>query len=236
MTSLILIVAVSILLGFFINYLLTKFPKLKMVFQIIFPIAIITLAYYLYTGINTPIQFKKQMDIRYEKVKQNLIDIRTAEVAYKQVNGKYADNFDDLINFIKHDSIPMVRAINSIPDSLLEAGMTEQEAIKKGIIIRDTIKISVLDTLFSKDFIADSLRYIPYSNHQEFDLGAKKITTGSNVKVQVFEARADYRKWLVGLNHQLIVNLVDEKEVNKKFPGLKVGSLEEANNNAGNWE
>ncbi len=236
MTILIIIVVASILLGFFINSLLSNVPKLKILFQIVFPIVIVVLAYYLYDGINTPIQFKKQMDYRYEKVKQNLIDIRTAEVAYKQVNGKYADNFDALIDFIKHDSIPMVRAINSIPDSLLEAGMTEQEAIKKGIIIRDTVKIAVVDTLFSKDFVADSLRYIPFSNHEEFDLGAKKITTGSNVKVQVFEARADYRKWLIGLNHQLIVNIVDEKEVNKKFPGLKVGSLEEANNNAGNWE
>ncbi len=236
MTSLIIIAAASILLGFFINYLLVKVPKLKIVFQILFPIAIVVLGYYLYDGINTPIQFKKRMDVRYEKVEQNLIDIRTAQVAYKQVYGKYAKDFDRLIYFVKYDSIPLVKAEGSIPDSLLEAGMTERQAIKAGIIVRDTMRVAVIDTKFSKDYPVDSLRYIPCSNGAEFDMDAKKITTGSNVKVEVFEAKAHYAVWLKGLNHQLIINLIDERKVNDKYEGLKVGSLVEANNNAGNWE
>jgi len=236
MTGLIIIAAASILLGIFINYLLVKVPKLKIVFQILFPIAIIVLGYYLYNGINTPIQFNKKMEVRYEKVKKNLIDIRTAQVAYKQVYGKYAKNFDQLSDFVKYDSIPIVKAVGSIPDSLLEAGMTERQAIKEGIIIRDTMRVAVIDAKFSKDYPVDSLRFIPFSDNVEFEMNAMKITTGSNVKVQVFEAKAPYAVWLKGLNHQLIVNLIDEKRVNEKYVGLKVGSLEEANNNAGNWE
>ena len=35
---------------------------------------------------------------------------------------------------------------------------------------------------------------------------------------------------------QLVVNLKDKAEKLEKYPGLRVGSLTEINNNAGNWE
>jgi len=56
--------------------------------------------------------------------------------------------------------------------------------------------------------------------------------TASQVEVQVFEATAKNFDILDGMDRQLIVNLNDLKD----FPGLKVGDIEEANNNAGNWE
>jgi hypothetical protein len=58
------------------------------------------------------------------------------------------------------------------------------------------------------------------------------VLTGSKVKVKVFEATALNIEILHGLDKQSIINLNDLA----KFPGLKVGSLEEAVNNAGNWE
>ena len=236
MTSLIIIAAASIVLGFLINYILSNVPKLKLAFQIILPIAIIFLAYFLYKGIETPIKFNHQMEKRYKIVKENLIDIRTAQISYKSVKGTYANNFDELINFVKHDSIQIIKAIGSIPDSLLDLGMMEEEAIRLGIIIREKSKVAVSDTLFPADYKIDSIRYIPFSNGQEFQMGAGEITTGSNVKVKVFEAKAHYSTWLIGLDHQLIINLIDDRIVNELYPGLKVGDLEETNNNSGNWE
>jgi hypothetical protein len=38
------------------------------------------------------------------------------------------------------------------------------------------------------------------------------------------------------MDHQLIVNLKAESERMNKYPGLKVGSIDAPNNNAGNWE
>ena len=37
------------------------------------------------------------------------------------------------------------------------------------------------------------------------------------------------------MDAQLTYNLIDKAEKQGKFPGLRVGSLEEINNNAGNW-
>ena len=38
------------------------------------------------------------------------------------------------------------------------------------------------------------------------------------------------------MDAQLTYNLIDKAQKQNKFPGLRVGSLEEINNNAGNWE
>ena len=78
----------------------------------------------------------------YKRQIQRLKDIRTAQDAYKSIHGVYTSSFDTLIHFVKYDSLKTVRAIGELSDDQLEQGMTEQEALRKGIIIRDTIRIS----------------------------------------------------------------------------------------------
>jgi hypothetical protein len=56
------------------------------------------------------------------------------------------------------------------------------------------------------------------------------------VDVPLFEAQMPYWSILKGMDHQQIVNLVAEREDTGRYPGLMVGSIENANNNAGNWE
>jgi len=185
---------------------------------------IVVLVYFIYTGIMKPINFKKEQTARYEKVIQRLKDIRTAEVAYRAVHGKYIGNFDTLINFVKTDSFPVEYAEGSLDDSL---------AVAMGLIVRKTYYVPVLDSIFGRDYPIDSLRYIPFTNNKTFDLKADSIITASKVTVQVFEASALNFDILNGLDRQMIINLNDTK---KDFPGLRVGNVEEANNNAGNWE
>lgn len=203
--------------------------------QIGLAVLIVVLTFALFRSIQKPIQFEKQKKVRYDAVIQKLKDIRTAQIAFKDVNERFTGDFDSLINFVKYDSFPMVKAIGRIPDELVDSlgvKKAELEALKRGLISRDTVKIGILDSLFSTDYAIDSLRYIPYGNGEEFKLGAGVVETGSKVKVQVFEASAENFVILNGLDRQLIINLNDGKD----FPGLKVGSLTEATNNAGNWE
>lgn len=236
MWTFILIAALSVILGISIHYLLVKAPKLKVLFLILLPVLIIALAYRLYYGIEVPIQFEKQKKVRTNEVVQKLKEIRDSQVAFKTVYGKYTASFDTLIGFLKNDSLPMIRAIGSIPDSLEEKGMTEAMALAQGLIIRDTIRVSVRDSLFNEDYPIDSIRYIPYSNGTEFEMEAGTVVTGSKVKVKVFEARAPYVEFLKGLDEQLIINLVEDRKTNDLYEGLKVGDINEPNNNAGNWE
>jgi len=209
---------------------------MKIAIRLILAVVIVVLAYFLWDSIAEPIGFEKQKDKRYKATIQKLMDIRTAQLAYLSVNGKYVGDFDTLIAFVKNDSIPMVKAIGSVPDTL-----TEAEALKLGIISRDTAYVSTLDSLFSKNYVIDSLPIIPYSNGKKFTLAATILKIGSKVSestldVPVFEAKALNRVILKGLNKQLRINLDDEALKMDKYPGLKVGSLTTNINNAGNWE
>lgn len=210
---------------------------MKTAFQILLTIAIIVLGYFLVNSINKPVKFQKDYETRRDKVIERLKEIRSAQVAYKSVNGIYTANFDTLSAFIAKDSLPMVRMEGALTDSMLEAGMTEATALKMGIITRDTSRISVKDSLFSrKPWITDSLRYVPFTDKKEFEMGIGIIRTASEVEVPVFEAKVHNNTYLNGLDEQEIININDRQRQLEKYPGLKVGSLTEANNNAGNWE
>jgi len=208
---------------------------MRIAIKILLGVAIIILGYLLIESIMDPIRFNKEKKKREDAAIQNLKDIRTAQIAYKTKYAAYTGSFDTLINFVKYDSFPVVMKIGRISDSLWEKGVTEKEAIKMGVIIRDTSYVSVLDSIFSKTYPIDSLRFIPYS-HNEFFLAATRIETASKVKVNIFEAHVLNSVLLHGLNKQLIINYSAEREKITGFKGLQVGSLEEATNNAGNWE
>jgi len=178
-----------------------------------------------------PIYFKKEQTHRYDVVVQKLKDIRTAQLAYKDVYGKFTGSLDTLTTFVKTDSLPLVFKKGEIPEEMI-GQITEFQAIEQGLIIRDTMRVAVLDSLFGVEYPVDSLRYIPFSDGKTFSMSQGKITTGSKLVVNVFEAKAPSKYILKGLNEQMIINLNDGMD----YPGLKVGSLTEANNAAGNWE
>ncbi|HYQ56666.1 MAG TPA: hypothetical protein VEP89_04895 [Draconibacterium sp.] len=210
---------------------------MRTVIQIVLFLVAVVLTYFIYKSIQRPIEFDKAKQERYDATVAKLKDIRKAQLAYKDVYTTFTGSWDTLINFVTHDSIRNVRAIGELTDSMIEAKITEKKAIEMGLIIRDTIKESVIDALFGGNYDANSLRYIPVPGElTEFHLGATIITTGSGIKVPVFEAKAHNNVVYRSLDRQLVINLNDQARTNEKYPGLKVGSLVEANNNAGNWE
>jgi len=204
---------------------------MKTLVQVVLGVVIIIMFYLLFESIAKPIRFKKEQTMRYEKTILRLKDIRTAQLAYKDVYGKFTGGFDTLINFVKYDSLSLVRKIGEIPEEQL-GKISEKEAIALKMIIRDTVRVSVLDSIFPKNYPIDSLSIIPFSHGKQFILAAGEVITGSKLKVNVFEAKAPSKYILSDLDKQQIINLND----GLPYPGLKVGSLEEANNAAGNWE
>ena len=214
-----------------------KTIKMKTIIQILLAIVALVLVYFIYKGIQDPIEFEKVKDARYEKTIERLKDIRKAQLAFKDVNGRFTGSWDTLINFVKHDSLRNVRKIGELTDSMIEQGLTERRAMREGLIIRDTIRESVLETLFGDSFDPESLKYVPVPDTTaEFTLGANVIVTGSGIKVPVFEAKAHNNIILRGLDRQYVINMNEERRLNERYPGLKVGSLTEAVNNSGNWE
>lgn len=212
----------------------------KLIIQILLAGLIIFLGYKCYNSIMIPQRFTEIKQQRYDKIVERLKDIRTAEDAYKSVYNRYTGSFDTLINFMKYDSVKVVRSIGSLSDDQLEAGMTEAEAIKQGLILRDTLKVNALENVFGKDYPIDNIRYVPFTNKKhEFTLGASQIITDSGIEVPLFEARVSNMVIFENVRDQYNDQLLEEngeRQRLNKYPGLKVGDLQQANNNVGNWE
>lgn len=213
----------------------------KTLLQIVLAIAVIVLGYMLYDSIMTPVRFDKATETREAAVIERIIDIRSAQRGYKQVNGVYTGSFDTLINFVLTAEMEFERQLVSNDDSV---GLARLKKLRKKNVEKFTVK--AIDTVFGAKKLTpeqvQQLRYIPYSAQanngevKEFLMGAGEVEVG-NVKIPVFEARAPYKAFLLDLNEQLLINLIDEKKtVFYTYPGIKVGDLTQATNDAGNWE
>lgn len=217
--------------------LVNKNPKMKALLQVAFVVLIIVFGYLVVDSVMKPINFNKERTVREEAAEAKLKDIRKAQISYKDKYGKYTGSFDTLINFVKVDSfeIPAFLPVEGKVWNQDEVP-TRKEALKLGILTKTTTKVAVFDSLFNEDYPIEEIRYIPYTNNEEFVMGAGEVETGSKVKVKVFEAYALYDVLFNGMDKQLVINYKDDRHKIIDFYGIKVGSLEEANNNAGNWE
>lgn len=208
---------------------------MKVTLKILVAAAVLLLVYMCYRSIMTPKEFDAEKDVRESAIKARLIDIRKAQIEYKNVYKTHAGSFADLIKFLKDDKLPFLIKEGVLTDEQLEKGMTEKEAVKKGLIKRDTVWVIAKDTLFGANYNVDDLKMVPGTNIQ-FDMDTATLTSGSGYTIKVFEAGVKYDDYLGDLNQQLVVNLKDKANKLGKYPGLRVGSLTEINNNAGNWE
>jgi len=199
----------------------------KILIIVVMPIIIIVLGYLIYRSVQQPVIFEKQRKIRESVCIERLKDIRTLQVAYKSRFNKFTGDLDTLIDFYKNGEITIVRQIGSMDDSV---------AVAQKRVFRDSIKISVRDTLLKRPgFIVDSIAYIPFSGGKKMVMKSI-IAKVSGVDVPLFEAGAPFDYLLQGLERQLIVNLNADRDLQGRYPGLKVGSIDAPNNNAGNWE
>lgn len=227
----------------------------KLALNLLFVVAIVGLLFICYRSIMDPIQFTEERKEREKDVIARLIDIRTAQIEYRNNHeGAYTDNFDSLIDFIKTAQMPIVLKVGELNDEQLERGLTEQKVLdmiakakktnkwgdvdKEGLrdFRRDTTWIALIDTLYGKGFIADSLKYVPYSNGVVFEMATSCDTTKSGTAQWLFEARTPYQTYLSGINDQEMHNLISNQKKLGRYCGLKVGDVEQPNNNAGNWE
>ena len=220
-------------------------------FRILLVAAVCLLVYMNYESIMGPIRFDKEKSIRDKATISRLIDIRKAQIEYRNLKGTYTANFDSLIDFVKNEKIPFVLKVGSLTDVQLEAGLTEKRAMEiinkgkqKDIELngltnfrRDTIFVNVIDTIYPKGFNADSLRFVPFtSGPSTFEMATGELLNASGYVMRLFEAKTPYKVYLNGLDKQEIINITDKAVKIDKYPGLQVGSIVEPNNNAGNWE
>ena len=212
--------------------------SVQIILKLALAVVVLGLTYWVYTLISTPIKFENEQKTREAAVIERIKDIRTAERAYKSKYQKFTADFDTLANFILNDTLEMERKLVDEDDSVGLALLKRQG--KKNV---EKFKVAVIDTIFSPKKLTKedvmNLRYIPTTHNQaEFILEAGQITTESKIVIPVVECRAPYIKFLDTVTYrQEIINKIDDDVNNfNRYPGIKFGSMEAGNNEAGNWE
>ncbi|WP_298497815.1 hypothetical protein [uncultured Algibacter sp.] len=209
--------------------------KFKPVLNIALWLLIGYLGYQTYNSIYEPLQFNKEKNKRYATVINSLKDIRDSQLAHRQVTGKFAENFDNLIKFIDTAEYTLTQRRDS---SIIDVELTRRYGVDttKDIVIIDTLgTVSVKDSLFKT-----SSRYKTMMNVPVGEPGAKfEMKSGfleqNNIKIPVFEALVKKNVILYDQNKDLLIQenqVISVDGVNG--PALKVGSMDEVKT-GGNW-
>ncbi len=211
---------------------------MKLILQIVLWILIIFLGYKLYQSIIGPVHFNQEKEERYKKVIASLKDIKAGELAFQEVNGKFAGNFDSLVRFLDTAEFAITaRRDTSYPDQAKNKAFG-LDPIKGGYYIEDVIIdtlrfTSVKDSLYQKSDRYKTMMNVPGTDAQ-FELKAGKLDK-SGTLYSVFEAKVSKDVVLQGLDRDLVSQ---EKQVNSvdgvNGPNIKVGSMDEVNT-SGNW-
>jgi hypothetical protein len=230
----IIAIVVIILLTIGIVWLIDKFvpKKLKPIINLALWALIIFLGYLTFNSVYKEIKFNQLKVERYKVVIDRLIDIRDSQLAYKEVNGEFAGDFNKLISFVDNGKVPITQRRDTLvldEERTLAFGGVET---MKTITLIDTLSYySVKDSIFKgSDRFKNMMNVGAGKDGAKFTLKAGKLDD-----IPVFEASVDKSIVLDGQEKYLI-----EKErqafsvAGVKGESVKIGSMEEVSTN-GNW-
>lgn len=208
---------------------------MKLILQIVLWIAIIFFGYKLYNSVTGPVQFNKEKEVRYRQVIAKLKDIKSAQLAFQEINGGFSGDFDSLVQFIDTAKYAITeRRDSSYADLEKNKAYGISEGYYVDVIVIDTLGFTaVKDSLYQGTDRYKSMMNVPNSD-SNFELQAGKLDKNGTL-YSVFEARVAKRIILDGMDSDLInqeeqVNSVDG--VNGSH--ISVGSMSEINT-SGNW-
>ncbi|MEE2772804.1 MAG: hypothetical protein VX712_11355 [Bacteroidota bacterium] len=210
---------------------------MRFVIQILLWLVIIFLAYLTFNAVYEPIQFNKVKEKRYAKVIKNLKDIRAAEMAHKEVTGRFTGDFDSLIRFIDTAEFAITQRRDTVVlDEEYQKTYGVDKNIEKTII--DTLGfVPVKDSLFKgNEQRYRNMMVVPIEGADaKFELQAGKIKKSNESTIPVFEVKVAKSQVLFDQDKTLILQeneIQSVDDVNGRY--ISVGSMNEVNT-SGNW-
>lgn len=202
---------------------------------------------------------KREAKEKYDnEVKQSLDDIRTVQLAYKKIYGKYATSFDELHRFLTEDQVyktapKILHPSGQIPDrqpkgweldtlgydpfedeALIQDGIDEQEAIKLGYLRIDTIWVPVMEDLFYSEEAKKN------AEQREFEFDPDMLNIVRNTGEKKYEFKLVTRELDSVSNAMLVIDTYafnPFKEEGQPRDTMKLGSLDLSDESTnGSWE
>ena len=211
------VVAMGLVTILYIKEIITKKTHLSILSLML--ISCLLLGYTTYSSISTTIaqiDLKKKID---SNIKQGLRDIEIIQLEYKKKYGWYSDNFEELKRFLLNDSVYSISTKGIVPDYKITPehceilgydpildyiqieSYDEQEALKCGLLTKDTSWENVLVKLFdtSQDssnnrlynFDINNFDLVPMSQNKYFKIDAKILESNDDITFEVLLHRKD---------------------------------------------
>lgn len=178
---------------------------MKYVIRIVLLAVIAVLAYLSIDTVASDIKYAKEVEEKEAAVIAKLKTLKDGQMAYKDANGRFADNFDDLLDFME----------NGQKKVLIQSGSADDSTT---VVVTSEKLVSIKESLFAEVDVP-SLKYLPFhADSVVFKIAAGEIKK-NNVTVPVFEIK-DPKPFSI--------------QRHEKNDPLKVGSIFEVNYN-GNW-
>jgi len=206
---------------------------MKIVIQLVLWVVIGVLGYLLFNAVYGEVKFNDLKVVRYQKAVDKLIDIQKGQMAYKQINGKFANTFDELVTFIDTAEFTLTERRDTL---VLDEEATRRYRVdtNKEITIIDTLGYTpVRDSLYQGTDRYKTMMNVPGTDKQ-FEMEAGTILK-SDVPIPVFEAKVSKDVLLFDQPKDYVTKekqVLSVDGVNGAY--LSVGSMDKIST-AGNW-
>ncbi len=193
---------------------------MRTIFNILLVLIIGLLAYLLYANIKEPIAFQAEKQKRKEAVTSKLDIIRKCQEMCRDITGGFANSFDSLQYVLENDSFKFENIIVD-PDDPSNTDLFQT------IVTYSMAK----DSIDKLGWNLDSLRYIPFTDGQTFNIQADTLTYQKTL-VSVVEVGTKWKNFMGDYGDTRFMKYDQSYDPNKT---IKFGDMSKPNL-GGNWE
>ncbi len=163
-------------------------------------IVVFVMAFLLYKTIADPIAHQKEINRREQAIIERLEKVREAQLAFKDITGKFANSWDTLINVMRNGEVNVEIQYGDADDSTT-------------VFRKEIIKKPIYQELFS-DYPLDSIFFVPFIN-DTFDIATGEVEK-NGVLLPTFQITdpAPYNERRVENNNALRVGNLFEADYN----------------------
>lgn len=217
-----------------IAFVIVKYLPLKLrpIVSVLLLVLAIFLTWKIYDGIMRPIKFHQNKKVIYSKVIDQLRMIRDAEIAHKEVTGKYSNNISGLIQFIDTAQLALTNT-TTVVEKVNKGTRRQPIIVDVEKRVTDTIGYEPVLTRFAgKDY--KNMAKVPGTD-KEFSIETGIFEKIPGVQISVFIAKVSKKDILLKMDPSLVKQEL-EANTNDEIKGefVSVGSLSEVST-GGNW-
>ncbi len=199
---------------------------MRLIINLILIAVVAVLGYLLFFGIKEPIAFGDAKKERLTAVTDRLKQVRFAQEFYRDITGKFANNFDSLKHVLSTDSFTIVKIIGNPDDPNGEFTRIEYKRSAK-----DSLTHLYNDPSNKVKIVLDSLPFVPYGGGARFSIQADTLTYQKTL-VSVTEVGTPWKTFMgkyADVKYQRYDNLYFPENL------VKFGDMS-GPNLGGNWE